>query len=160
MTLWPRGLARSRDTLPTATKLCKVVTYFGRLLPLKSHDPLMTCLARSRDKLKLLHLHYHSAYGHQTWHGGKLPCEALHGSRVTLSCEITWQIKNIKSALPQYFWLPNWQGGNLPWEAPIHNVTWSFDVMWQVKLGKSTPALDKWIPNMVRWQLTLGCFYP
>ena len=29
---------------------------------------LWTCgLAKARDKLKLLHLHYHSAYGHHTW---------------------------------------------------------------------------------------------
>ena len=30
-------------------------------------------LARSRDKLKPLYLHYHNAYDHKTWHGGDLP---------------------------------------------------------------------------------------
>ena len=29
--------------------------------------------ARSREKLKLLCLHYHSGYSHQTWQGGDLP---------------------------------------------------------------------------------------
>ena len=29
--------------------------------------------SRLRDKLKALHLHYQSAYGHQTWQHGDLP---------------------------------------------------------------------------------------
>ena len=36
------------------------------LLLIKSHDPLITCSARSRDKLKSLYVHNHSTYGHQT----------------------------------------------------------------------------------------------
>ena len=34
-------------------------------------------LAKSRDKLKAIHLHYHSAYGHLTWQSGDLPYEAI-----------------------------------------------------------------------------------
>ena len=31
---------------------------------------------RSRDKLKALHLHYHKAYGRQTWQGDGLQCDS------------------------------------------------------------------------------------
>ena len=30
-------------------------------------------MSRSRDKLKILYLQYHSAYGHHTWPDGELP---------------------------------------------------------------------------------------
>ena len=41
-----------------------MVTCFDGLLPM---TVLSRGLVRSRDKLKLLYLHYRSAYGHQTW---------------------------------------------------------------------------------------------
>ena len=34
---------------------------------------LSSGLARSRDKLKPLYLHYHIAYGHQNWQDDNLP---------------------------------------------------------------------------------------
>ena len=40
-----------------ATNLCKMVTYLDGLQPIKSNDFFITGLARSRDKLKLSHLH-------------------------------------------------------------------------------------------------------
>ena len=33
-------------------------------------------LVISHDKLQILHLHYHSAYDHQTWQYGNLSCGA------------------------------------------------------------------------------------
>ena len=48
----------STTRVPMATKLGRMVTHLDGLLPLKS---------RSRDDLKPLYLHYHSAYGNETW---------------------------------------------------------------------------------------------
>ena len=56
-----------------ATKLGKMMTYFEGFLIIKSYDRLITRLAKSRDKLKLLCHHYHSAYSHQTWQSVDLP---------------------------------------------------------------------------------------
>ena len=39
------------------TKLGRIVTYLEWLPPIKLFEPLMTCLAILRDKLKLLYLH-------------------------------------------------------------------------------------------------------
>ena len=49
-----------------ATKLRGMMTYLGVFLP-KSQMVLWDHVT------KLLHLYYHSAYGHQTWQGGDLP---------------------------------------------------------------------------------------
>ena len=38
--------------MPKATKLGMVLTYYEGLQPVKSHDPLITGLARSRGKQK------------------------------------------------------------------------------------------------------------
>ena len=58
------------------TKLDRMVTYLDGLPPMKLLDPRSRGLARSRDKRKPLHLHYHRAYGLQTWQVGDLPQEA------------------------------------------------------------------------------------
>ena len=49
-----------------AMKLDKVVTYYKKLQPIKSHNLLKTW---SRDKLKTVYLHYHSTYGYKIWQG-------------------------------------------------------------------------------------------
>ena len=59
-----------------ASKLGSIVTYVEELLPIKSTDSLSRGLARSRDSLKSLYLHYHSTYDHQTWQAGDLPRRA------------------------------------------------------------------------------------
>ena len=55
-----------------ATKLGRMVTYLDGLLLIKACDPISPDLARSNDKLKLLYLQRHSAYGHQTGQDGDL----------------------------------------------------------------------------------------
>ena len=54
---------------------CRMVTSLDGLTPMKSHRSLTTwpCLVRRREKLKSLYLHYHNAYGDQTWQEGNLP---------------------------------------------------------------------------------------
>ena len=55
------------------TKLGKLVTNFEELLPIMLCDLLVIWSSEiACDKLKPLYLHYHSAYGYQTWHDGHL----------------------------------------------------------------------------------------
>ena len=53
-------------------KLGKMVTYLERFLPIKSQTISLCGLKRSRDKLNPLYIHYHNAYGSQTWQGGDI----------------------------------------------------------------------------------------
>ena len=57
-----------RFTMPMATKLGRMVTYFERL-QLSIRRVFNHLVSRSHDKLKLLYIHYHNAYGYQTGHG-------------------------------------------------------------------------------------------
>ena len=49
-----------------ATKHANVVTLSEGLPPINLQNPLNIAHVRSRDKSKLLYLHYHSAYVHKT----------------------------------------------------------------------------------------------
>ena len=57
--------------------------------------------ARSRCKLKPLHLDYHNAYGQQTWQDCDLTWVFLfiksHDSLIMWSCQVIWEIKRIIS---------------------------------------------------------------
>ena len=55
-----------------ATRLGRAITYIGGLLPIKLFDPAITWSCETRNNLKSLYLHYHSAFGHQTWQTGDL----------------------------------------------------------------------------------------
>ena len=56
-----------------AAKLGRMVTYIEWLSLLKVLEPLVARgLAKSRGKLTLLNLSYHSAYGYHIWQGGDL----------------------------------------------------------------------------------------
>ena len=43
-----------------ANKLGRKLTFSEGLILIKLHDPLITCLAGTRDKLKMLNLRYHN----------------------------------------------------------------------------------------------------
>ena len=58
------------------TKVGRMVTYFERLLIIKSFTLWPRGLATSCDILKLLYLHYHSVYGHQTCEDGDILWQA------------------------------------------------------------------------------------
>ena len=62
--------------MPVATKLDRVKIY-NEQFSSKSHKALwLRGFTRSREKLDLLYLYNHKAYGHQTWQGGDLLWEA------------------------------------------------------------------------------------
>ena len=54
------------------------------------------------------------------------------------SCSLT--TKNITSPLPQCPWPPNLQGGDLPWQAPVHKIKWPFHyaVLWDHVTNSTT----------------------
>ena len=118
-------------------------------------------VARSRDKLNPLHLHYHSLNGHQTWQDGNLPFWDP-GHEVTLYKKLSFllRISQLMSPNPQetaffvqcyktlwsyscaksydelkpssfhqhnFFGHQTWQDGNLCWWTPVHKATWPFD---------------------------------
>ena len=80
-----------------------------------SHVSFWPCgFARSRDKLRLLYLHYHSAIATKlgvliTYLDGLLPIKSLD-PLIVWSCQITWQTKSIISPIPQCLWPPNLAG--------------------------------------------------
>ena len=101
----------SSTGVSTATKPERMVTYFERLLTIKSFYALITW---SRDKQKSFYIHNQSAYGYKpdrmiTYLDEFLPIK-LHHPLITWSCNITWQTKTILSPLAQSLWPPNLLG--------------------------------------------------
>ena len=112
-------------------------------------------LVRSRDKLKPLYLHYHSAFVHQSWQDGDLPWRnATH--KVSWPYNATWSLGPLYHVpwyiiyhymyhyilyyarscdklklLYLYYHNPHghqaWYGGDWPWGVPSHNITQLFD---------------------------------
>ena len=71
--LWPQNLARWWFTMRV-------------FYPLSHMTILSRRLARWGDKLKSLYIHYHNAYGYQTWQGEESQ-KALWSRGFTRSCE-------------------------------------------------------------------------
>ena len=87
------------------------------------------CLARLRHKLKPFYLHYHSAYGHQTWQDSNLHGWASTRRHMTLwshglakSCK---KLKPLHSHYHSAYGHQTWQNGDLLWNLLDHLVTWS-----------------------------------
>ena len=53
--------------MPMASRLGMIMTYLERLLPIKPHDDIITCLAKLRGKLKSIYIYYHKVYGFHLW---------------------------------------------------------------------------------------------
>ena len=76
----------STTTVPTVTKLYRMLIYYDRFLSLKSLGHVTLCL------------HYHNTYGHLN---EGLSLIKSHDPLVTWSCEIVWPAKIILSPLSQ-----------------------------------------------------------
>ena len=135
-------------------KLDRVVTSYEVLLPIKSHPLCSRGLPKQGDILKQLYLHYHNAYGHQLWQTGDLPWglpnhRAAWPFKITLSCEITWQIKTVISSLSQC--LCNNDLRPIKQHNPL--ITRSCEVSWQIKYITYPLTLGQWPANMARLRL-------
>ena len=62
----------STTTMPMATKCGRIVTYYGRLPPIKVVTLSSCGLSKPCDKSKT-HLHYQGTCGHQTWQEYNVP---------------------------------------------------------------------------------------
>ena len=109
----------------TVTKVGRVVTLRGSHLPsqisLWSSGHLM-----SHHKIKIC-FQFHKTRKHQTWHSGNLgwgtPSSKNIWSLITWSDDVTRQVTNVSSPLPQKLWKETWPGGELGWGGPTYQVT-------------------------------------
>ena len=92
-----------------ATKHANVVTLSEGLPPINLQNPLNIAHVRSRDKSKLLYLHYHSAYVHKTdrvvTYSGELQPIYLHDPSMRWSCKVQWSIRYIIYLLEGDLWI-------------------------------------------------------
>ena len=96
-------------------------------------------LARSRDRLKPLYLHWHNVYGHQTCSDGDIPCQTVNHKvirnfeHVILQGHVTK--KSFISLLYFYYGKQTWQNDDFAWWVPTYNVTWPFDhvALWDLR---------------------------
>ena len=67
---------------------------------------------------------------------------------VTWSCEVTWQIENLISSLPQTLWPPNMVG----WELMVRGThLWSHMILWQRNTSSLTRPMAMKIGNLVTY---------
>ena len=59
--------------VPMFIKFGRMVTYLKWHPAINLPDPLVTCIARSRDNLKPFYIYYCRANVFQTWQSGDLP---------------------------------------------------------------------------------------
>ena len=85
-----------------ATKRCSMVNCFDVLLPIKSHDTLITwsCKITWQSKTVISSLCLLEV----------LPTIKSYNALITWSCKVMWQAKTIISLLPDCLWPPNFAG--------------------------------------------------
>ena len=86
---------------------------------------------KSRDNLKSLYLHYHSAYGHQTWQTGDLPWGASTHNDILTFCLVRLPDK-LKALYLHYYNIyghKTRQDDDVPWLPFTHKVKWTL-IMW------------------------------
>ena len=140
-----------------------VINYLGRLLALKSHDSLITCYAKSRDKPKSL-----SPLPQCVWPPNlvgewlTLRDSYLKSHMVLESRTLARSRDNLKTYLHYHnaYVHQTLQDRSLPWRTPTDNVTWSFEVTCQIKYVISPLALDQWITKTIRWKLAVRVLHP
>ena len=117
--------------MPMATKLGRIVTYFERLLTIKSFYTLITWSCKVMWQTKIIIYHNQSAYGYKlgrmiTYLDEFLHIK-LHHSLIMWSCKVTWQTKTIISLLQKSLWQPNLAEWWLPLTSSYicHMTLWS-----------------------------------
>ena len=119
------------------------------------------------QSLKTLHLHYQSAYGHQTWQGGDLPLGAST-YKVTWLCDhiIFWInaancISTIRVPMAIEFHIIVTYRDGLPLIKSNGNwIMWSLKIRWQTKIIISSLLKSLWPHSLAGWLLTWRSLYP
>ena len=155
--------------MPIATKLGMLVIYHKRLLPIKSHDPLIIWWCKITWQTKTC-LHYHGACGHQTWRDGNLSWWYLthiitwHFDHLVLEDHVTNEnhcitITTVPMATKlgrMVTYLERFQ------HIKLHNplTMWPCKITWQTKNIISLLTNCLWPPKLAEWWLTLRGSFP
>ena len=135
-------------------------------LEINSNDSL----ARSRDKLKPLYIHYQSGNGYQTWQNGDLPWRA-HTHKVTQALGqrvLQDHVTNYKNCISTTTVPVATKHGRiltyfeklLPIELHDPLITWSCRVTWQTKFNISSLPGFLWPPTLAGWGLIFRDSFP
>ena len=117
--------------------------------------------------LKTLHLHYQSAYGHQTWRGGDLALGASTYKvtwlcdHIILSINATNCISTIRVPMAIEFHIIVTYRDELPLIKSNGNwIMWSLKIRWQTKIIVSFLPKFLWPHSLAGWLLTWRSLYP
>ena len=133
-------------------------------MTLWSHD-----LARSRGKLKILHIGYKNTCDNQTWQDDLPWVGPTHKVTCPFSHVVFWDHvtkKLVLSPLPQCLWPPNLAGwwhtfeGLLPIKSNDPLIAWFCRITWQTKTYISLLPQYPWLPKLIGWWLTIRGFNP
>ena len=120
-------------------------------------------IAKSRDTLKSLYLHYHNFYDHKMCQDDGLPW--VTATQKSHDHSITWEIKIATYPLKNFYGYQFWQGRYIHWGASFHKFTRSFDHMvfqGHVNITAAASLLSQglWTQNLAKWWLTIRNFDP
>ena len=128
-------------------------------------------VARSRERLKPLYLHYHSVYGHQIWWDGNLPLGALNHKAVQRSNHVVLQGHVTKKIIISLLlgclrsqnlagWALSYLDELRPKKSHDSVTTWCCEITKQTKTIICLLPHCLWSPNLVVWWHTLRGSYP
>ena len=146
----------------------RVVSYHEGFLPIKSYNPLMGGLARSRDKLNLFYFHYQSNYSHQTYqYDSLLWWPRTHNVTWALYLVVLWgHVTNWNhyisttrvSIAAKLGRMITYFDGLLPIKSFDPLITWPYEMTWQTKSIISPIPQCLWPPNLVGcWLILMEC---
>ena len=121
-------------------------------------------LVRSRENLKSLYFHYHSAYGHQALQVGNLLWEASTHNVNLWSCGLARSPEKLKPLLSTTTISMTIKRGRmvtyldylLPIKSNDHIIMLCCVIMWQTKNIISPLPQCLWPQNLAGWWLTLS----
>ena len=134
-------LNRSRDKLkhfsttrvPMTTSLFRMITHLDSIIPIESHDPLILWSCEIIWQTKTIISLIPQCLWPPNLAGWWLTLSGFH----PLSCLTHWwrdlgRSRDKLKPLYLYYCSPcydhqTWQGGDLPWGAPMHIVLWPFN---------------------------------
>ena len=128
----------------------------------------MVGLFRPHSTLKLLDLHFHSAYGQQTLQPGDLPWGASNHSVTRPLCHVVLpgHVADFKRLYVHYLMatklssMVTYLDCILPIKPDDDIITWFCEITWQTKNIISLLPQWLWPQNLAVWWLTLSNFYP
>ena len=125
----------STNTMPVATKRCRMVTCFDGLLPIKSHDRFITCFCEITWQTKTIisplptTLPMTTKLGRVVTYLERL--QTIKSHMTVLSRDLARSRDKRKPLYLPYqsaYGHQTWQNCNFPWRATTFKVTWPFNL--------------------------------